>query len=161
MLLKAYYPLFSGKEYAFKVVPYDPRDIFRGNYAVLRYNMNSIDPDSIPFGWENATTLNYGDPIYVILKQEGIVFEPVKLQLETPSQEEYFIKGIVESPYFGSGNLQLRYGIESFFANEELAQKIELSAQNGGDSLQVIAKVMISPQGIARIKEIECNDCTP
>ena len=35
-------PLWSGKEIRVKTIPVDPRSMFRGNYARLRYDLSEV-----------------------------------------------------------------------------------------------------------------------
>lgn len=159
MLVKAYYPIWSGKEYTFKVTPYDPRDIFRGNYARLNYAMNRFPLGEFPHDWADTLSFHYGDPVYVWLKQTDQIYEAKKLSLKKPPASEDFIRGIVAYNYYGSGDLQVNYGIEQYFSNPEKARKLEEAVSFRNDSVDVYVKVMIAPNGVARIKSIECEVC--
>ena len=39
--------LLTGKEVLLKTVPVDPRDLFRGDYVVLRYDISTIDLETV------------------------------------------------------------------------------------------------------------------
>jgi uncharacterized membrane-anchored protein len=41
--LGAVYPLWTGQEIKLKIVPVDPRSLFRGNYARLGYSISTVD----------------------------------------------------------------------------------------------------------------------
>ena len=41
--LGAIYPLWTGEEIKLKTTPVDPRSLFRGNYARLRYGISTIE----------------------------------------------------------------------------------------------------------------------
>ncbi len=40
--------LFFGEEIKLETEPYDPRDLFRGDYVALSYKINEVDIDKFP-----------------------------------------------------------------------------------------------------------------
>ena len=47
MLVLAAMPLWTGKEIRVKVVPVDPRSLFRGNYARLNYDFSRLEKGAL------------------------------------------------------------------------------------------------------------------
>lgn len=159
MFVKAFYPLAIGKDVVLKVIPVDPRDIFRGDYAALNYNMGSLLLDSIPNDLDRNARYQYGDQVYVTLEQKGRFYEPTGVWGKHPEQAETVILGIVEYYDHYNHQLSLRYGIETFFANPEKAKMLEdLVSWRNADSVTVYVKVSVTSGGAARIRSIHCDE---
>jgi len=71
----------KGRKVLLKTVPVDPRDIFRGDYARLRYDISSLDLDSL--GCKES--FGSGSKVFVSLKKnEKGVFEPSAVSSKMP-----------------------------------------------------------------------------
>jgi uncharacterized membrane-anchored protein len=145
--LGAVYPLWTGKEIRLKVVPVDPRSLFRGNYAQLRYDISTIDVKDL--GEQNQ--FRNGEFVYIKLRP-GIdgadVFDGAGLDKPATG---LFIRGRIRSSN-GQEEVrkcEVRYGIEAFFAPKEKALALERELRNGG-----IAVVMIADNGKSALKDI-------
>lgn len=57
----------AGMEVTLKTVPVDPRSLFRGDYVVLDYEV----------GRDVPSTTQYNKPVYVVLEQNGEVWERI------------------------------------------------------------------------------------
>jgi uncharacterized membrane-anchored protein len=104
--------LAFGKSVVLQAGPVDPRDLFRGDYVRLRYNISTIS--RIP-GLENA---NEGDRVYVHLEQHGDVWDATEGAKERHPDWDVCISGEVV-------NHQVQYGIESYFVPEGKGQDIQ------------------------------------
>lgn len=146
--LGAIYPLWQGREIMLKVVPVDPRSLFRGNYAQLDYDISIIPSVGL-----DAEKLRVGEIVYVRLKQgvDGLyVFDSATL--EQPKKGLY-IRGRLTSPgWLARDSLQLRYGIEAWFAPKEKALTLERELRGGG-----VAQVMVAANGRAALKSVTVN----
>ncbi len=133
----------SGEEVLLKTVPVDPRDLFRGDYVVLRYKISSIDlalfPDSPVFVANNT--------IYVEIEKGADGYGAVSNLSKEPLKGKLFIKGVVQSVY--NQTIQAEYGIESYFVPAGKGLVIERWRSGGVD-----AKVAIDRFGNAIIKTI-------
>ena len=138
------FTLQTGKEVLLKTVPVDPRDLFRGDYVILAYEISTIDLNSI---WANYTNFKFGDKIYVVLKEEKGYAIPSKIYRDIPKHESLFLKGTVK--YVRAKNLTVEYGIESYFVPEGKGKEIERAR---GKTLDV--KVSIDKYGKAVIKSL-------
>ncbi len=71
-----------GEKIKLKTVPVDPRDIFRGDYARLNYDISSLDLDSL--GCKD--TFKRNDKVYVTLKKsEKDYYEAASASLKKPA----------------------------------------------------------------------------
>lgn len=123
--------LARGTEVTLRTVPVDPIDLVRGRYVTLRYPISNLQvPDGVA----------PGDTVYVPLHREGDAWTGELVTAERP--DGLFIRG-----RFSAGGLV--YGIETYYADEETAQRLERSA---GD---LLVRVSIGSDGHARIKGVE------
>jgi uncharacterized membrane-anchored protein len=148
--LSASIPLWTGKEIKIRTIPVDPRSLFRGNYALLRYEISRIPESEFPVN----TDLRNGEKVYVTLKpgeNELYVFD--KATLETPG-EGLFLRGRVENRWYdnNSSYYRIKYGIEAYFAPKDKAVKLERELAEGG-----IAVLMVTGSGKAALKSILPN----
>ncbi|MBF8269721.1 MAG: hypothetical protein HW386_1430 [Gammaproteobacteria bacterium] len=137
--LGAMYPLWTGQEVTLKVIPVDPRSLFRGNYARLNFDISTVPVTDIP----TVSELRFNQFIYVRLKpgDDGIsVYDGASLARPASG---LFIRGRVQ------GDQNIKYGIEAFFAAKEKALELEEKLRTGG-----LAKVMIAGNGKAALQDV-------
>ena len=142
MVAKAAMPLWIGTEVRVKTIPVDPRSMFRGNYARLRYEFGTLPDDAL----SDVKGLRVGEVVYVSLKRgEGDEYEIAEAALEPPA-DGIFLRGR------HAGNtppLPVKYGIEAFFAPKERALKLERDLRYGG-----AAVLMVTDGGRAALKDV-------
>ncbi len=159
MFVKAYYPLWVGKEVVLRVVPRDPRDFFRGNYVALQYSFSLLVLDSLPNDLEAGKTYNFGDALYLELRSKGKFYEPAALYQKRP-ENKLCLRVTPSYAYTHNGNdgyhyINLQGGIESYFTNSQQAQKLEArTSWQNRDSITVSVAVKIAPDGTARISKV-------
>ncbi|MCJ7783759.1 MAG: GDYXXLXY domain-containing protein [Desulfobacterales bacterium] len=92
MIAYRQYWVATGERILLRTAPVDPRDIFRGDYLSLRYDISTLDLDG--FGVKGNFKSN--EKVYVILErnQEG-VFSAVSVSRGLPSGKR-FIQGRVQ-----------------------------------------------------------------
>jgi len=143
----AVYPLWTGQEINLETRPIDPRSMFRGNYARLRYEISEIPGADIN---EEGNPRN-GEIVYVILKGiENGVYSYHGASLKKP-QDGMFIRGRIQS-YSRSKRSEkylVKYGIEALFAPKEKALRLERSLRKQG-----VAKIMLARNGKATLKDV-------
>ena len=128
--------LRSGEEVFLETRPVDPRDLFRGDYMILSYDISQITADdaSLPAG------IGQGDTIYLRLSvDENKIASPIAILKKEPT-EGLFIKGTVTrvpSPV----SISVDYGIESYFIPEDT-----------GRNFPRITEVLVSIDGNGRAK---------
>ncbi|MCL2145288.1 MAG: GDYXXLXY domain-containing protein [Endomicrobia bacterium] len=135
-----------GKEVMLRVIPVDPRDLFRGDYVILSYEISSISGEQKIFGsyGEDAEEekIYYGETVYVALIEDGEYYKGGNIYKSRPKRG-LFIKGKIRDG-------AIVYGIENFFVPEGEGKIIE-DARNRN---KVSAKVFINSYGSALVKEL-------
>lgn len=138
------YTLFTGQEVLLRTVPVDPRDLFRGDYVILRYEISTLDPEVMklgnPPGW-------VGSKVYVTLEVEDGYGRATRLWPTVMKPDGLFIHGKVKSA--SDSEMHIEYGIESFFVPEGEGKLIERQRQSGLD-----VRVVIDKYGTAVIKSL-------
>lgn len=157
------YELANGREIVLKTVPVDPRDIFRGEYVILRYEISDIDTYDYGYYYSNYEGDNSdygkGDTVYVTLSEPFSGQGPLKYntvsKIKPSGYAQPFIKGtvteVVKDEEYGRVLLEVEYGIESYFVEEGTGKAIEQQARRG--DLRV--KVVLDKDGNATIKSLE------
>jgi uncharacterized membrane-anchored protein len=153
--------LRSGTEVRLRTVPVDPRDLFRGDYVVLGYEISTLDPAKL--GGESD--FQRGETVHVRLAPgpDGFV-RAVALSRSRPASTaaEPVITGRVvginacgtnESGAMDCSqerrSLRVAYGLESYFVPQGSGRAIELTERR---RIEVVAAV--SPSGEAAIKRL-------
>lgn len=129
--------LRTGKAVLLKTVPVDPRDLFRGDYVILRYEISQL-PEKYDFKSDQK--------VYVVLNVDESNIATIDYVSEKQPKNEFFIKGIVRKKYRRS---RIEYGIESFFVKEHTGMDIQRKLRKGA-----YAKALIDKNGRAKIKEL-------
>ncbi len=141
-VLKQEFTLKTGKEVLLKTVPVDPRDLLRGDYVILNYEVAQIPPYFRDYG-ENKT-------VYVMLRvDKKNVAHFAGITDKKP--KTLFLKGRTGKcqttiPFFRSGRC-VSYGIESYFVKEGTGRGLEKDLRNGA-----LVKVAIDKNGNAKVK---------
>lgn len=114
------YTASYGQRILLKCGPVDPRDLFRGDYVVLSYEISSPPRDSV----KGPKEFYRGQPVYVTLRKSGPFWGATGIysHLPTLAGDEVFIKGRINARDSG-----IEYGIESFFVPEGKGRQIEMS----------------------------------
>lgn len=141
------FTLLTGTKVLLRTVPVDPRDILRGDYVVLNYEISSLNLENIP---SDFTDLSRGSRIYLILERENKYWVAKEIRKNRPKNLP-FIKGKVRDIY--GKNIVVSYGIESYFVPEGEGVYIERS---GGRGLDV--EVSIDRFGNAIVNKLYLND---
>ncbi|MBX9587965.1 MAG: GDYXXLXY domain-containing protein [Hyphomonadaceae bacterium] len=135
--------LKNGREITLPIVPVDPRDLFRGEYVRLGYEINTV-PGALLVGPPPA----HNAAFYVTLEknpQGG--WTPVKVSAALPHEpnpNRIVLKG--RSRFLTS--MQVRYGIESYFVPEGQGKRLEELARER----KMAARVAVDARGNAAIK---------
>jgi len=129
--------LRNGTEVTLAVVPVDPRDLFRGDFVRLRYDISNLRPGVI--GGDSDFRIN--DPIWVVLDTSlaGAARPTGVFKHHPPAlPDRAVIRGRVQSIYDGPPpiddpegcpnpctTLGIDYGIEQYFVPEGEGRKLE------------------------------------
>jgi len=168
-----------------KTVPVDPRDIFRGDYVRLRYEISTVSGDLLRDGLvdlckkDNKGRLNLynrddrrkirGKPVYGLLSVGADnTAELISLTDKKPA-EGFFIRGRIERPSLFFGSLNVRYGIEAYFIEqgkgkkieqarfEEIQVPLEMEVSIGKNGTAVLKGYRWGPLGIGIEREVDSN----
>jgi len=156
------YTLRTGTEVLLKTLPVDPRDLFRGDYVTLNYEISTLDMEKL----QAEDSYFYNDePVYLTLELKNGYGIPKEIYI-TPPEDELYIKGKVSDIIYDwetdeSGimteeaaikELRVDYGIESYFVPEGRGMEIEKAQRTV--KTEVDAKVIIDKYGNAVIKSL-------
>lgn len=122
--------------------PVDPRDLFRGDYAILRYEISTIDRSEVRV----PAQVRDGDTVYVELVEDGGgTWSARSVALEPADGWRRFIRGSVERE--GGSAVQIDYGIEAFFVPEGRGGEVQFA-----DDVKVV--VALDTTGGAVIRHV-------
>ena len=147
-------PFIFGERILLKVQPVDPRDLFRGDYVVLRYGFSRVPPGGIagaptkPYRHDAYRTQDswWNDrAVYVSLEPEadGKHYRASGVSVDRPNSGRY-IKGKFTRGWRGT---DLHFGIEAFYVQEGEGRRIE-RLRNAN---QLSAEIALTPWGQARL----------
>ena len=160
--------LASGTQVRLATAPVDPRDIFRGDYVIVTYDISRLPVDRLT---EDPDQFREGDTVYVTLAEDDVsgLWQAVAMHHRQPEAVAgtVTIRGridwmdtaplppaalpgetLVEERCVGCRNARISYGIESYFVPEGTGRDLEERRDEG--SVTVIAAV--SENGTAAIK---------
>ena len=127
-----------------RVIPVDPRDLFRGEYVILGYDFSRL-PDELTDELTEAVLSGnpIADTIYVTLEPEpDSRHYRARHYGFTKPDEGLFIRGRIKTPFM------IEYGIESFFVQEGRGMEYEQAIREKSLS----AEVLIDASGHAMLK---------
>ena len=149
------YILHRGSIIHLRTAPIDPRDLFRGDYVRLNYDLSRI-PTQVIKGIDGVGELKKGQKIYVLLKEgPNDLYELVEARLHRP-KEGLFLTGRSVYPHrLSSANspLWIHYGIEAYFVKQGKGRDIEKQRGSRTDvQTPLEMEIAISPTGKAVIR---------
>jgi uncharacterized membrane-anchored protein len=142
MIVKPATTLVSGDTVLLRIVPVDPRDLFRGDYVILNYEFSRVPPSGIP---GLVTRDQPGQTVFVTLEPEGDGrhWRAGPFSLKPPASGK-FLRGQIGS------HSQIEFGIESFFVQEGTGLEYEEAAGRR----QLSAEVAVDDSGHAVLKRL-------
>jgi uncharacterized membrane-anchored protein len=149
--------LREGTEVTLQTQPVDPRDLLRGDYIVLRYDISQVPAGPLT----GQPTAERNPVVFVKLAPNANgLYETVSVHAEPVpvTAPNILIRGHVASSGGACGStrrtfcdkLQIKYGLENYFVPEGEGKKLE-QARNQ-QKLCVVAAVL--PSGRAAIKRL-------
>jgi uncharacterized membrane-anchored protein len=141
-------PLVTGQTVLVRVVPVDPRDLFRGDYVILSYDFSRVPREGIEGLSENERA-NWkklkGRAVYVplVLDSTGAHYRAEKVTVVKPAKGP-FLKGQMEG--YGS----LKFGIESYFVQEGTGRVYEQAIRDR----KLSAELAVSSSGQAALRSL-------
>lgn len=145
-----------GHSVMLETMPFDPVDLFRGDYVNLRYDINVANKNQKILDYRGGVSsynITGGETVYVMLVKDGKFYKGGDIRLKKP-EKGLFIKGKAETaphPEFNAGSeFFIFYGIENYFVPEGRGPEIEYAAMRGKLSVQI----RLGPDGEAVIEAI-------
>lgn len=146
--------LRSGTEVLLKTAPVDPRDLLRGDYVILTYDISTISKTSVT-GQKPET--GDAERLHVRLKPGTDGYWIVSEASFDPLQAEEGSVILLSMPvtiydweWQNAGNLTVSYGIERYYVPEGEGKPIE----DGRNQGRVSVAVRISETGQAQIRAL-------
>ena len=135
----------AGKVVYLRTAPVDPRDLFRGDFVRLRYELNNVRRDAMDAVLAQSEPKRH-EVVYTRLRpvEEGL-YEAAGTGSEPPG-EGVFLRGRIDQhPRFGGRNdpAFVKYGIEQYFVEQGGGGVIE-KQRGGRDDLQVPMEVEVA-----------------
>ena len=151
MVVDRVHLLTSGREITLPIVPVDPRDLFRGEYVRLGYDIGRV-----PVRLLEGPRPRPNAPFFVVLEKNAQgVWTPLKISRAKPgeaSPDRIVLKArsAFRWPPGTSPNADLgaRYGIESYFVPEGQGKRLEDLAREK----RMAVLIVVDGRGNAAIK---------
>ncbi len=138
-------PHVSGTTISVSPIPVDPRDLFRGDYVILRYPFSTVR--GIP-GSPGTDSLQDGQTVYVSMVQDGELWQANGLHSSRPDAGT-FLRGTLKKNLGGG---EIVYGIESYFVQEGKGRDLESAMRNRNSGIAV--DLAVAPSGQVSIKTV-------
>lgn len=147
--------LKSGREITLPTLPVDPRDIFRGDYVTLGYDISSLRKSTLPSD-ANFEDLRADTLAYVTLTPDPANgWKAIRVTADYPrdvAASDIVLQGRAKSIWRPENKsdvqLNIRYGIESYFVPEGTGKAIEAKVREH----KIEAIVAVDASGSAALK---------
>jgi len=138
--------------------PVDPRDVMRGDYVALGYDISTAScaqAASVIAATNAFGCLKRDTPVYAVLRtNEHGVAELTSLELTKPASG-LFIRGYIAWRWYGTypsmSALDVRYGIEAYYMEQGKALEFEQTMRKRTRDNRVQMAVALSPGGVGVI----------
>lgn len=148
----------SGKVVHLRTAPVDPRDLFRGDFVRLQYEINNVRVEQLePAPARPPPEQRRHQVVYTRLQAIGEgLYEAAGTSTTRPA-DSLFIRGRTEEAWHlgrrGAGHMFVKYGIEQLFVEQGSGKQIE-DRRGRRDGLQVPMEVEVAlgPAGTAVIR---------
>lgn len=145
-------PLVTGQTVLVRVVPVDPRDLFRGDYVILSYEFSRIPPQGIhglPESQWGRVSKWKGRTVYVKLVPDSVPghWRAEKVSFVKPSAAP-FLKGQMGS--HGS----LEFGIEAYYVQEGTGRRYEEAIRDR----KLSAELAVTSSGQAALRRLRIEE---
>lgn len=160
MTIKPIVTNLLGEEILIKTKAYDPRDLFRGDYIRLNYEINEIDINKLDkeildkIDGSALYTDLVNKKLYVQLDKKDEYYEVDKVTLKKP-MEGIYIQGEYEYNIWDSSKdggikgIGVDYALDKYFVPENTGKELEEKVRDG----EAFAKIKVY-RGYPLLKEI-------
>ena len=124
--------LASARVVTLKTAPVDPRDMFRGDFVVLNYDISNLDPAKL----DGEDKFESADTVYVTLVNKGETWEAAAI-----AHKPFAIQGGIplrgKVQYANDNSLRVEYGVESYYVPEGTGHTIEDAVRKNGLTVDI------------------------
>ena len=141
MIVPSVWTLSTGKTILLRVIPVDPRDLFRGDYVILGYDFTRMRPEG-ERQWDES---HVGREIFVTLvpEEDGKHWRGSTVSWTRPSSGT-FLRGKV------GNDLRNEFNIGQFFVQEGNGKEYEEAVR----SRRLSAEIAVTSEGAATLKRL-------
>lgn len=148
MIFNPLMTIMYGKEIMIETKPYDPKDLFLGDYVVLNYKINSIpltkfDKEIID---EYTRNVSSNEEVYVVLKDSNTKYYEVSYVTLKKPKNSIYLRGKISSYYLSENKtidmttpVSVIYNLENYYIPENTGKLLEDKSRKG----QLIAKINV------------------
>lgn len=136
--------LAFGREIRLRAEPVDPLDVFRGNFVVLRYEISTL-----PVQYDARR----GERLCVELFESDGEWSG-RYALPDEPDGDTVVCGRARADAAPGEEVEIEYGIETYFASADRAKEIERAIVRG----RVYAVIDLDDDGGARLERLEVED---
>lgn len=145
--------VLTGRIVYLRTAPIDPRDIFRGDFVRLNYEISTIPRRLLRGGLAGAKESylrKKGLRVYTALKAgEGGSAEALYVTDRRP-RDDFFIRGHLR--YRWDNTVRVRYGIETYFVEQGRGLELERGRRREGIQVPLEMEVAVASNGLAVLK---------
>ncbi|MTI82021.1 MAG: GDYXXLXY domain-containing protein [Firmicutes bacterium] len=135
--------LLLGDEILLETEPYDPRDLFRGDYVVLNYKINELDYAKLPEELTRNESSYYNQNLYAVMKKVGNYYNVDYVTLKEPKNRLYlkcnldYIRNLDKTE---SNKIAIMsYKLDKYFVPENTGHDLEDMSREGN----LVAKIKV------------------
>ena len=160
MIVGHAWPLWTGRVVTMKVVPVDPRDLFRGEYVRLDTPAHRLYRQGAASASDVSSVVRPLDDVFEQAHSGAIVY----VQLEPDATGDYGPVSVSRKPAGGALNLRgrvwhatkpnllsVQFGLDAFYMREGKSRRVEQAIQQRRN---VQMQIAIAASGQARIKTL-------
>jgi uncharacterized membrane-anchored protein len=142
--------LNTGKEFRFRMEPYDPFDAFRGKYVHLAFNQSSVQ-------FKDSVDWKEGDMVYALLSTDSSGFVRISdLSKEEPGEDQDYLK--VKTGYIYRDSVSyvsIIYPFDRFYMEESKAEYADIAFREAiGDSAKVTYALIRIQHGEGLVEDV-------
>lgn len=176
--------IMTGKEIYLPTEPVDPRDLFRGDYVTLNYEVNTVGKEKVEEGIktyfeerEAGSTITKPLTVYTVLEEHSGGMYEVERVVEKKPTSGIYLEGTIrylklytdeELGKFAtdeadfkrlqkSETVSIDYNLDRYFVAENQGEELEQAIQNGSSKKSLVAVVKVR-NGHAVLSSVQVND---
>ena len=139
----------TGRTVYLRTAPIDPRDVFRGDYVRLGYEISTIPIGLLGKGVERSD-LKRADVVYALLDLDEANRGRLRGASITRPQSGAFIRGRIAQVW--ERTVRVRYGLEAYFVEQGRGLDLERLRSRDGVQVPMEMEIALGRNGLAVLK---------